>query len=209
MRRLLSWVGVLALAALLVASVAGPERRRQACAAIGLCEDPDLMGAMLVSVQRQQKLMVLTARLVAPVTSARDTTIGPLAVASTRQTTILPATVTYVVDLSALAAADLKWDADRAELRVRRPQVKVMEPTIDWGRAQTYGDRGWATALTDVAANLQRDNAAKAPALFRQQAAAPELMAMADHAADQALATLFRMPLAAAGFGQARVIVTS
>lgn len=162
---------------------------------------------MLVSVRKEQKLVVLTARLVLPLTSARETTLGPLTVATTRQTAILPATVTYVVDLSKLSAADLRFDEAAGRLTVRRPAVTVLEPTIDWAAAQTYGDSGWATVLTDVGANLRRDNEAKAPDAFRAQARAPELMELADRAADEALAATFRLPLVAAGVAEPEVEV--
>lgn len=208
-RKIFTFLGVVALVAAAVLAIAGPERRQQACVKIGLCEDGDLMGAMLVSVQRQQKLLVLTARLVAPVTSARDTTIGPITVATTRQTAILPARVDYMVDLSALQRGDLSWDEATRTLKVRRPAVTVQEPSIDWARAQTYQDGNFATALTEVSENLRRDNAAKAPGLFHAQARAPDLMRQADSAADAALATLFRMPLVASGFADAKVEVTS
>jgi len=208
MRRIFAWIGVLALVGVIVAAIAGPQKRREACIAVGLCEDVDsMMGAMLVSVKRQQALIVLTARLVAPITSARETTIGPVTLATTRQTAILPATVNYAIDLSTMGEDDLDWNVATRTLRVKRPRVTVMDPTIDWGKAQIYEDAGWATVLTDVGQNLRRDNDAKAPAEFRKQASAAELLAMANGAADAALETIFRMPLAAAGFQDARVNV--
>jgi hypothetical protein len=144
-----------------------------------------------------------------PVSSARDTTIGPITVATTRQTAILPATVNYVVDLSQLKAGDLEWNEAARTLHVRRPPVQALPATIDWAQAQTYADDGWATVLTDVGANLKRDNEAKAPAKFAAQARGKDLVAMADTAANSALETTFRMPLVAAGFPDAKVIVTS
>ena len=60
MKRLLSVVGAAAILLALIGWAAGPDRRREACIAVGLCEQPDFLGAMLVSVQRQQKLLVLT-----------------------------------------------------------------------------------------------------------------------------------------------------
>lgn len=209
MRRVFAWIGVLALVGVMVGAIAGPQKRREACVAVGLCKDIDFMGAMLVSVQRQQTLLVLTARLVAPVTSARDTTIGPITLATTRQTAILPAMVTYAIDLSKMGKDDLSWDEAARTLRVKRPAVMVMEPTIDWGKAQIYQDDGWATVMTEVLPALRRDNDAKAPAAFRRQAASADLLAMADKAADAALETLFRMPLAAAGFEDAKIVVES
>jgi hypothetical protein len=209
MKRIFSLVGALAILGVALGWAAGPDRRREACIAVGLCEQADFLGAMLVSAQRQQKLLVLTARLVVPVSSARDTTIGPITVATTRQTAILPATVNYFVDLSQMQAGDLDWNEAARTLKVRRPAVRALPATIDWAQAQTYSDDGWATVLTDVGANLKRDNEAKAPGLFAAQAQAKDLVAMADTAADAALETTFRMPLVAAGFPDAKVIVTA
>ena len=208
LRKLLSWVGVLALVAAALGFAAGADRRRDACVAVGLCKQTDFMAAMLVSVQRQQKLLVLTARLVVPVTSARDTTLGPMTVATTKQTAILPATVNYVLDLAALQASDLVWDAATQTLTVRRPAVVPMAPAIEWQKAQIYQDGGWATALTRVSDTLRQDNQQKAPGLFLKQSKDADLLALADTAADSALQTAFGMPLVAAGFPDARVIVT-
>jgi hypothetical protein len=207
MRRLLSVIGAVALLLLALGFAAGPQRRLEACVKVGLCDQPDFLGAMLTSVQRQQKLLVLTARLVVPVSSARETTLGPITVATTRQTAILPATVTYTVDLSQLRPGDLDWQPETQTLTVRRPPVETMAPAIDWPRAQTFEDGSWAAVLTDVSDNLKRDNEAKAPGLFAQQARAPDLLAMADGAADAALQTAFRMPLVAAGFADAKVVI--
>ena len=208
LRKILSWIGVLALVGAALGFAAGADRRREACVAVGLCKQTDFMGAMLVSVQRQQKLLVLTARLVVPVTSARETTLGPMTLATTKQTAILPATVNYVVDLAAMRAGDLVWDGGAQTLTVRRPAVVAMAPAIEWQKAQIYQDGGWATALTGVSDGLRKDNLEKAPGLFLRQSKDADLLALADTAADAALETAFRMPLVAAGFVDARVIVT-
>ncbi len=208
MRKLLSWVGGLALLLALLAVVAGPDRRRLACLSVGLCKKADLLGPMLVSVQKQQKLVVLTARLVEPITSARDTTLLGQTVSTTRQTAIVPATVHYAIDLASLKQADLDFNEPTQTLKIRRPPVKVMELAIQWELAQTYQDGGLIPAITKVSDNLKRDNLEKAPGKFRAQAANPELMALSDKAANDALETAFRMPLIAAGFENAKVVVT-
>lgn len=208
LRRILAWVGVLALVVAALALAAGPQRRYEACRAVGLCKDRDFLGAMLVSVRKQNRLVVLTARLVAPVTSARDTTMGPVTVMRTRQTAILPARVDYSLDLSSLSQSDLSWNAETETLTVRRPAVEAGHPQIEWEAAQIYSDGNLATALTDVRQNLDEDNRQKAPGLFKAQAASKELMQMADNSADEALATLFRAPLVAAGHANPKVVVS-
>jgi hypothetical protein len=84
-----------------------------------------------------------------------------------------------------------------------------MEPVIAWEKALLYDDGGLVAALTDVSANLRQDNAEKAPALFAGQARSPDLMALANTAADASLRAVFALPLAAAGFPDARVIITA
>lgn len=208
MRILLSWVGALSLLALALGLAAGAERRQQVCVQLGLCKQSDFMGSMLVSVQRQQKLLVLTARLVAPVTSARETTVGPLTIGTTRQTAILPATVAYVVDLSLMKEGDLRWEPETETLNVKRPPVTPLEPTIQWEKALTYEDNNLVSVLTSVSDNLRQDNQEKAPAEFLRQSRAPELMKLADSAADEALEATFRMALIATGYHNAEVVVT-
>ncbi len=208
LRKLLAITGVVALIFALVLTVAGADRRRELCLATGLCAQPDFLGAMLVSVQRQSRHIVLTARLVAPITSGRDTTLGPVTIATTRQTAIVPATVHYAVDFSRMQPSDLSWDADTQTLKVRRPPVQPMEAAIEWEKADIYGDAGLITAVTEVRQRLEADNRAKAPAVFRAQARATDLMRLADEAADDAIRSLFLMPLLAAGHSDAKVIVS-
>lgn len=200
-----AWVGAAALLMGVAILAAGPERRTAACVAIGLCPAPADLAGMLAAVRQEQALLVMTARLVEPVTSARDTTLGPLTLATTRQTSILPATVTYQLDLSRLADGDVRWDADARRLTVRRPAVTVGEPAIHWDRAQTYSDEGWVAVTTGVRDRLREDNQKKAPAEFRALARQTDLLAMAEDAADRALKATFRVPLAAAGFADATV----
>jgi hypothetical protein len=209
MKTVLATIGAVLLTLGIGLGVAGAERRQSLCQQIGLCQPPDLMGAMLASVQRQRKLLVLEARLVVPVTSARETTLGPITVATTRQTAILPGTVAYTLDLTRMAPGDLRWEKSTETITVIRPKVTIEEPAILWQQAQVYGDDNWVTAMTDVQERLRRDNEVKAPARFRDQASAPDLVALADDAADRALATTFTMPLVAAGFPNARVLVRS
>lgn len=207
LKSLLAGIGAVALAGGALMLAAGPERTRKACAAIGLCTRPDMVATMLAAVKREQALLVLSARLVAPISAARHTTLSGLVIDTDRQTSILPATVGYYLDLGAIGAGDLNWNPDRRELVVRRPTLRVGDPAIRWNEAETYTSKGWLPFNDDVALRLQQDNAGRAPDLFRQQARAPTLMALAEEAADAMLAATFRLPLAAAGYPDARVIV--
>lgn len=203
----LTVLGAVALLGTLILVAVGSDRRKTLCASAGLCDDPDFVAAMVESVRREQKFVIFSARLVVPVTSERATTLALVTVATTRQTAILPGSVNYSLDLSGLSANDLKWEPDARTLTIFRPPVLIEEPTIQWDKAQKYAETGWQTVLTSVSENLQRDNEKQAPKLFRKQAEDPELKRMADAAADHALTAVFSMPLHAAGFPDAKVVV--
>ena len=162
---------------------------------------------MLEAIRREQSLLVLTARLVAPVSSTRQTLVAGLVVDTDRQASIVPATVSYRLDLAALGPEDLAWDPGARLLTVRRPPLSIGQPTIHWDEAETFSREGWLPLNDSIALRLQQDNLAKAPALFQAQARAPALLAQAREAADAALAATLRLPLAAAGFPDARVVV--
>lgn len=205
----LAGVGAAALAGGALMLAAGPERTQAACVAVGLCKRPDMAAAMLAAIRQEQALLVFSARLVAPITSTRHTLLAGLVVDTDSQTSIVPATLGYRLDLSTLGPDDLAWDSDAQLLTVRRPALRLSAPTIHWNEAQTFAAEGWMPLNDDVALRLQQDNAGKAPGLFLQQARSPTLLAEANRAADRALAATLRLPLAAAGFPEARVVVKS
>lgn len=122
--------------------------------------------------------------------------------ATTRQTSILPATVTYRLELSRLGDRDVSRDAGARRPTDRRPPVSIGDPTVHWDRAQTCTDEGCVAAATGVRDRLREDNQTKAPAEFRAMARQPELLAMADEAADRVLKATFREPLAAGGVAE-------
>ncbi len=208
MKSTLAWIGLIVVLLAVLGLALGPAGRSRVCNRLGLCSEPDFVAAMLVAVHKEKRLRVLRASLSAPVTSVRDSTLGPVRVARTRQTVILPASVDYSVNLGALQADDLQWDAKTTTLSIQRPPVEADPPRIEWDKAQIYSDGNLMTLLTDVRERLYEDNHKRAPSLFQQQAQAAELMQMADTAADEAIATLFRMPLLAAGHTDPKVVVT-
>ena len=210
-KNLMAGVGAVALLGVVAGVAAGPERLTQACVSVGLCEAQDVTGALLAAVQKQNRLTVFAARLVEAVTSTREIRLlpggmGPV-VETVRLTSIVPAEVAYSVDLSGLTAADLSWDADTSTLTVRRPPVQVGAPAVRWDKAQHYSDGSFIADLNKADAGLLADNQKAAPGSFQRLAAAPDLVAMADRAADEALATSLRLPLVAVGHVDAKVVV--
>jgi hypothetical protein len=211
LKNLMAGAGGLAVLGVVAAAAAGPERLGNACVSVGFCKAEDVTGALLAAVQKQNRLTIFAARLVEAVTSTREVRllpggIGPV-VETVRLTSIVPAEVTYSVDLSGLTAADLGWDAATSTLTVRRPPVQVGAPSVRWDKAQHYSDGSFIADLNKADAGLLADNQRSAPKSFQRLATAPDLIVMADRAADEALATSLRLPLVAVGYANAKVVV--
>lgn len=119
----------------------------------------------------------------------------------------MPYSVGYYVDLSKVGANDLTWDAASRTLVVDAPDVTVGEPNTDEGRRTLVKTSGlFVTRAAGEA--LSRRTSLRAEAVASHEAQSPERMAQAREHARRAIAAVMAKPLAAAGFGHARVIVT-
>jgi hypothetical protein len=161
-----------------------------------------IASASLQSMRAQNRLVAFVARYVSVTTS----TTSQFGVLSAKRTLILPGDVRYELDLSKLQGKDVTWDASTHTLRVRLPEVEIAGPDVDIGAAQEYGEGGVLTALTNAGERLDQANRARAVADLRQQARAAVPMRLAREAARAAVQRSFAMPLAAAGFKDAKVV---
>lgn len=212
MKRLLSLIGVLALAAMLSGGIwylwAGPSGRQAACERLGLCPAPaDVIGTALQSVQREQQLVVFSARLVTAVTARSERTLLGRPVIAAQKTLIVPGTVRYAVDLQQLGEDDLRWDGAVETLYISRPPMRLLGPEIELTRAMEYADGTWAIAMTGGAAALDKSNRDAATRRLIEEARQPALVALAQQAADDALTRTFALPLHAAGFADVKVAI--
>ncbi|MGN6268778.1 MAG: DUF4230 domain-containing protein [Sphingomonas sp.] len=119
----------------------------------------------------------------------------------------MPYSVGYFVDVSKIGADDLTWDADARTLVVDAPDVTVAPPNTDEGRRTLVKTSGLFVTRAAGEALSQRASL-HAEAVASREAKSPERMAQAREHARRAIASLMAKPLAAAGFGNARVIVT-
>ncbi|TPG43485.1 DUF4230 domain-containing protein [Sphingomonas koreensis] len=119
----------------------------------------------------------------------------------------MPYSVGYFVDVSTIGARDLTWDADAHTLVVDAPDVTVAPPNTDEGRRTLVKTSGLFVSRAAGEA-LSRGTSLHAEAVAAREAKSPERMAQAREHARSAVAALMAKPLAAAGFGNARVIVT-
>ncbi|WP_439532113.1 DUF4230 domain-containing protein [Polymorphobacter sp.] len=159
----------------------------------------------LESVQRQSRLIVLTARFNSVITS-RSERLGGLVSAS--KTLIIPGTIRYELDLSTLKVETMRWDVPTRTLTIHAPRPQPAGPEVDLPAAREFSNGALLMALTNVESRLDAANRAAVAADMRAQAQAPAIARLADEAARDAVQRMFLLPLVAAGYDDARVKVT-
>jgi hypothetical protein len=125
----------------------------------------------------------------------------------TDQVVKMPYAVDYFVDLSRVGAGDMQWHPDTRTLIIDAPDVIVGKPNTEEGErtlVRTTGLFVTRAAAEELSRRTSRNAAAKAQA----EAGSPERMAQAREHARRGLAATFAAPLAALGYGDARVVVT-
>lgn len=128
---------------------------------------------------------------------------------STRKSVRVPVTIDYVVDLGAMTDTDLAWDEASATLTVRRPKVTVRGPQVAGIAAKVEVSNGFVLWVSGAEAKLTETALAALTANAEAAARGEKPMAKAASDADRALARTFELPLRAAGFADAKVVVTS
>ncbi len=202
----LSWLGIGLLLGLGIAAGGARLLPDRWPAWLGGREDPFTVAlSSLVAVQRQSKLVVLTARFSSVITS-RQQRLGGLLSAS--KTLIIPGIVRYEVNLAALDRSRLLWDRPSATLTIFAPRPVVAGPEVQLAQAREYRDGTLLMALTNAEEALDAANRAAVGADMLAQARAPVLAGMADEAARDAIQRFFLLPLHASGNTQAKVKVT-
>lgn len=157
-------------------------------------EPETIAAASLQGLREQNKLSAFSARFVAVVTSTQSR-FG----LSAKKTLIMPGSVQYQVDLSKLAAKDVRWNAAAKTLVVTLPPVQVSAPEIDMKAIREYDSGGILLALTDTERSLDAANRAAAQAELTRQARESVTMKLATEATRRAVASTFALPLRAAG----------
>lgn len=119
----------------------------------------------------------------------------------------MPFSVDYFVDVSKLDAGDLEWNGQTRTLIVNAPDVTPGKPNVDESRRTLVQTNGlFVTRQASEA--LSRRVSAHAQSRALATAHSPERMAQARDYGRAAIGKLMTAPLTAAGYGDARVIVT-
>lgn len=119
----------------------------------------------------------------------------------------MPYSVGYFVDLSKFGSGNLQWNAQTKTLIVDAPDVTAAAPNTDEGRRTLVNTSG-LFVTREAAEALSQRTSARATQVASREANSPERMAQAREHARRVLARLLAQPLAAAGHGDVRVVVT-
>ena len=119
----------------------------------------------------------------------------------------MPYSVDYFVDLSGLSARDLEWNPKTRTLIVNAPDVRPDTPNVDESRRTLVRTSG-VFVTRQAGEELSRRASAHAQARATASSRSPERMAQAREYGRAAIGKLMAAPLSAAGYGDARVIVT-
>lgn len=119
----------------------------------------------------------------------------------------MPFSVDYFIDAGGIGPADLEWNRATRTLIVNAPDVKPARANVDESRRSLVRTNG-LFVTRQAGEDLSRRASAHAQARAQAAARSPERLAQAREHGRAALVKLMAAPLAAAGFGDARVIVT-
>lgn len=125
----------------------------------------------------------------------------------TGQVVKMPYSVDYFVDLSKLDTTDLDWNGQTRTLIVDAPDVTAAPANTDEGR-RTLVETSGLFVTRQAGETLSQRTSARATAVAEREAKSPERMAQARELGRAAIARLLGQPLAAAGLGDVRVVVT-
>jgi hypothetical protein len=123
------------------------------------------------------------------------------------QTVKYPYAVDYHVELGTLDRAAWRWDAATRTMTVRLPDVAPAKPNIDAARASYVGTTG-PFMSRGAAQRLGTQVAGRASLRAAESARKPEHLDRARRSAREAVAGLVEAPLAAAGLGEVKVVVS-
>ena len=158
--------------------------------------------AMLAGFERQNKLVVLVAQVV-PVVTNKDP--GFIGMFDSEQTAIIPATVSYSLNMAQLGADAIVWNETERRMTITAPPVMIQQPNLQEQQARYYRDGLWVTGSS--VERLFKANSASALKQARALARNESLVAIARASARDAIARNARAYLSGAGMEDAVVTV--
>lgn len=153
------------------------------------------------SLRTDGTLVVLRMKGTATVATDRD---GFL-IFDGHQVLIVPATVSFGVDLSQLSMDDVTYDEAARLVTVRLPPLTMSDVAFELEAARTVNG-GLLSFSQGQVDQLSRGNYVAARRAFIKQVQGAELVGLAKAAAKKRVQTYFEMPLRAAGLRDVRVV---
>ncbi|MEE4201477.1 DUF4230 domain-containing protein [Erythrobacter sp.] len=168
-------------------------------------EEGDPVASAMLAFEKQNALVVFASRFEVVAESEYEQTVGPLVVRRVRQAAIIPASIDYRLDLSAIDEGDMEWDEEAQLLTVTLPQLRTSEPNLQEAAARIFTDGLLNTGSSQQLLSQSNSRIAreKATAFAKNE----EVLALAREAARGAVRQNLAVPLQVAGHEQARVEV--
>lgn len=168
-------------------------------------EEGDPVASAMLAFEKQNSLIVFSSRF--EVVAESTDTRGVLGVdlLKSRQATIIPATVTYRLDLSSMDRDRFAWDEASETLQVVLPPLRISRPNLDEAQSRIFTEGNWVTA--DAQRDLSRNNSLQAERRAAVFAKNPEVVALARQAAKEAVVQNLAIPLQVAGYGAVKIAV--
>ena len=163
-----------------------------------------VLAAAVESLRSENKLLVYSYKGFAAVSVERD---GFLFL-NGRQNLIVPAAVSYYVDLAGLAADDVRYDAEARLITIRLPSLVMGDVAFEPEGART-SNGGLLTYSQEAVDELAKLNYVTARRAFTKQAQGAELVQAAVAQAKRVVEGSLEMPLRIAGLPEIRVVAVT
>jgi len=173
--------------------------------AFGPDETGDPVASALLTFEKQNSLNVFSSRFEVLASSSDSRGVLGVDLLNSEQTVIMPATVEYRVELGSVGRDRMTWDKNTGTLDVRLPPLKISRPNVDEAKARVFTKGMWVTSGAQD--DLRRNNARQAERKAAEFASEPQILAMARTAGKEAIRQNLAVPLAVAGFEDAKVVV--
>ncbi len=168
-------------------------------------EEGDPVGSAMLAFEKQNSLTVFSSRFEVVAESTNTTSLGPIDIAESRQAAIIPATIEYRLDLSAVDRDRFRWDDGSDTLDITLPVLKISKPNLDEARKKVFTEGVWVTR--GASENLSRENSLTAERKAAAFAKNPEVLTLARQAAKEAVRQNLTIPLQVAGYDDIKVNV--
>lgn len=168
-------------------------------------EEGDPVASAMLAFEKQNSLNVFASRFEVVAESEDSRGVLGIPILESRQAAIIPATVTYRLDLAQMDRDRFEWNAQSETLDVVLPQLRISRPNLDEAEARVFTDGNFVTGQAQL--DLSRNNSLQAERKAAAFAKNPEVLALARQAAKDAIRQNLAIPLQVAGYGDVEVRV--